>query len=452
MKSGHIRISRFNEGLTVFKPDYYLNRGKKVISDLLDKGITNSSLADLTDKLYQGGIFKRVFVENEDFAHQYITASDMVKTQPLDTAKNISIKYTPWVDEMTLRDKQILISCAGTIGNTVLVNDSFSGCIGSQEIIRIETNKVPYGFLYAYLSAPIVNEYIQSMIYGAVVPRISPGELGRLPILLPSESKQQEIHNLIVEAAKLREEANKLLKEAQAVFENKVIKKDRQEKFKKINSARLKKSLRLGGNYFLSKGDDYENQLLDKEYRFLEEFTKSIFTGGRDKRNYTSKERGLPFLSNGDISSSNPFRSCNYIVKKSIKKNSQIQDDMLLTGRVGQDTVGKVYLPFKQLIGAIASDNIIRIQVENKKDINTLYAFLSSKLGNEIIRKRKSGVGQPFVTEAMFLDIPIPKISKNETSLINDNVEIYRIKINKGLELELSAINLIENEIESWQK
>ncbi len=136
MKSGQISISRFNEGLTVFKPDYYLNRGKKVISDLLDKGITNSSLVDLTDKLYQGGIFKRVFVENTDYAHQYITASDMVKAQPLDNAKNISVKYTPWVDEMTLRDKQILMSCAGTVGNTTLVNDSFSGCIGSLYVFK----------------------------------------------------------------------------------------------------------------------------------------------------------------------------------------------------------------------------------------------------------------------------------------------------------------------------
>jgi len=211
MKSGRIKISRFNEGMTVFKPNFYLNRGKKVISDLLDKGIKNTSLSELSDNLYQGGIFKRVFVEKDEFAYQYITASDMVKSQPLDTAKKISMKYTPWVDEMTLRNHQILVSCAGTVGNTVLVNDSFAGCIGSQEIIRVETEKLPYGYLYAYISSPVVNEYIQSMIYGAVVPRISPEELGKLPVLLPSEAKQLEIHNLMVEASTLRVNANKFL-------------------------------------------------------------------------------------------------------------------------------------------------------------------------------------------------------------------------------------------------
>ena len=51
MKIGSIKISRFDEGLTVFKPDYYLNRGKKIISDLIDKKVNYSSLLEVTDKL-----------------------------------------------------------------------------------------------------------------------------------------------------------------------------------------------------------------------------------------------------------------------------------------------------------------------------------------------------------------------------------------------------------------
>lgn len=147
MKSGRIKISRFNEGLTFFKPDFYLNQGKKIISDLLDKGIENCTLSELSDKLYQGGIFKRVFVEKKEYAFDYVTASSMIKNQPLDTAKKISRKYTPWIEEMTLHDKQILVSCAGTgsCGKTALVNASYSGCIGSQEIIRVESKKVQIG-------------------------------------------------------------------------------------------------------------------------------------------------------------------------------------------------------------------------------------------------------------------------------------------------------------------
>ena len=57
---------------------------------------------------------------------------------------------------MTLRDEQILVSCAGTVGNTRLIGKDLDGIIGSQDIIRIiESNdKCPYGFIYAYLATP----------------------------------------------------------------------------------------------------------------------------------------------------------------------------------------------------------------------------------------------------------------------------------------------------------
>ena len=57
MKNGCIKISRFKEGLIVFKPDYYLNIGKKAVSDLIDKNVSYDLLANLCDKIYQGGIF-----------------------------------------------------------------------------------------------------------------------------------------------------------------------------------------------------------------------------------------------------------------------------------------------------------------------------------------------------------------------------------------------------------
>ena len=63
MKSGIVKISRFSEGLTVFKPGYYLNPGKRIISDLIEKNISYKLLSEISDKLYQGGIFKRVYVK-----------------------------------------------------------------------------------------------------------------------------------------------------------------------------------------------------------------------------------------------------------------------------------------------------------------------------------------------------------------------------------------------------
>jgi type I restriction enzyme S subunit len=452
MKSGHIKISRFNEGLTVFKPDYYLNRGKKAISDLLDRGVTNSCLADLTDKLYQGGIFKRVFVENEEYAHQYITASDMVKTHPLDTAKNISIKYTPWVDEMTLRDKQILVSCAGTVGNTALVNDSFSGCIGSQEIIRIETSKVPYGFLYAYISAPIVNEYIQSMIYGAVVPRISPGELGRLPVLLPEEPKQQHIHNLIVETSKLRVEANKLLKEAVEYFEEKIDKTKVHLGYQTgtISSKALNTfHKRLDGQYQLL-WKDLESEKNDAfVYESLWSFAKTIFVGGRGKRLYT--ESGVPFLSSSDMMLFNPKRECKKVSKRTPGLNNMMVSKYdILISRSG--TVGNIVLVGDDLAETAISEHALRLVIDSEKiSPKYVFCFLKTKYGMKCMEASSFGSVIITLNEDLIGNIELPILDNEHQEKINNKVELYLQKMDEATLKENQAINLIENEIEQWQ-
>ena len=124
---------------------------------------------------------------------------------------------------------------------------------------------------------------------------------------------------------------------------------------------------------------------------------------------------------------------------------------MILTGRVGQDTVGKVYLPYDSIINSVASDNIIRIKINDDKIKNLVFAFLSSSVGKEIIRKRKTGVGQPFVSEEMFFNIPIPILEEKDEEIIFKKVNEYNILINDSLIKELLAIDLIEKEIDAWQ-
>lgn len=437
----------------ILKPGYHMNYGKKRIEKAIYNKFPFDSLGNVSGSVFTGGIFKRVFVDDPKYGDPYISAQHMMSTNPLEVAKIISKKYTPRQEEMSLKKNQILVSCAGTVGNVRLITKDLEGVIGSQDIIRInpDDTKLPYGYLYAYLSSKTAYNYMQSYIYGSVVPRIEPNTLSKLPIPLLSEEKQLQIHQLIVEVSELRVEANLALKKAQTIYNSKLSIEKTTNNIDKINSKELKSNMRFGGNFFLSKGNDFENKILQMKFSFLSNYVKNIFTSGRDKRNYTSESNGIPFLSNGDISSFNPFKSCNYIVKKIVKDQSLIKRDMILTGRVGQDTVGKVYLPYNLLIDTVASDNIIRIKISDEDDINMLFAFLSSDIGNEIIRKRKTGVGQPFVTEEMFLSIPIPHIEKEEKVFINENVDKYRDNIDKSLSLELKAIALIEKEIDLWQ-
>jgi type I restriction enzyme S subunit len=452
MKVGKLKISRFREGLTVFKPDYYLNEGKKIISDLLDKGIENKTLAEISSKIYQGGIFKRVFNKEGEKAHKYITASDMVKIHPLDTAKDISKKFTPWVTEMTLKNNQILISCAGSVGNVVLVNDSYSGSIGSQEIIRVEDTSVPFGYLYAYLSTPIVYNYIQSMIYGAVIPRISPEEIGKLPVLLTDKAKQQEIHNLIVEASSLRVEANKLLNEAMEYFNSlKIDYKYGTAITRKISISGISNGYKRFDSAYAIVSKLVEDSLQSNQidYVTIRSQSSGIFIGPRAKRNYVTS--GTPFLSTSAMQKANPTKVDKFISPKS-SDGFLVEEGWILTTRSG--TLGDTIYTLPCISGFAVSEDAIRVVLKEDALISNeyLFAFLKSSIGKSSLLSGSYGSVILHLNENYIGDIKVPILAKEIIEEIEAKVGQHLKNINEAILKENQAIDLVEKEIESWQK
>jgi type I restriction enzyme, S subunit len=212
MKIAYLKIDEIRDSL-ILKPNYHLNYGKLRIAKALSAGISFCKIGDITESIYSGGIFKRIFVENSQNGIPYISGQNILDSNPLDSAKLISRKFTPRQKDMILYENQILVSCAGSVGNVRLITDDLKGVIGSQDIIRVVYNdsKSPYGFIYGYLASPTAYNYIQSFIYGSVVPRIDANTFANLPVPQFPKAKQKEIHNLIVKSAESRVKGNNIL-------------------------------------------------------------------------------------------------------------------------------------------------------------------------------------------------------------------------------------------------
>lgn len=204
MKVGVISSNGFDNRLTVIRPNFFLNDGRKRIDRIIRLKKPISTLAQLVESIHSVPIFKRVFVEDSSRGYPYITASQMMKRAPRDEAKYISKVYTPYLDEGGLKANQIMVSCAGSIGNIRLITSDLEGSIGSQDIIRVnhDPKKAPWGFIYAYLASNTAYQYLQSLVYGSVVPRLEPKSLQSLPVPLFPYDLQQEIHGRIEEAAR----------------------------------------------------------------------------------------------------------------------------------------------------------------------------------------------------------------------------------------------------------
>ncbi|PRX56265.1 methylation-associated defense system restriction endonuclease subunit S MAD5 [Flagellimonas meridianipacifica] len=470
MKTGLIKISRFDEGLTVLKPDYYLNKGKKTITDLIEKGVKYDSLSNLCDKIYQGGIFKRVFVESETNSFKYVTATDMMKVQPLDTAKKISKKYTPWIEEMTLRESQFLVSCAGTVGNTALVNKSFSGSVGSQEIIRIESEKVKNGFLYAYISSPIIKDYIQSMIYGAVVPRISPVELGHLPILLPSQKLQEQIHNLIIESSDLLSNANLLLKKTQKELISQVGLKaldiedydcfGNHSSNRKVSAFHKNiseiSSLTINAFNHSSRLERVKKRIKKVVHKPLGECLNEtgLFSTGSFKRLEIDSSKSIKLINQSDIF--NFRKKGKMLSKRYINTEKLVEYGEVLIAGVGtlgeNEAFCRPVFANEELKGQLVAGEFIRMKTNDNVPSGYLYSWLSSDYGFRLIRATQSGTKLCRPIPSLLKDIPVPILEKPVMNEIDTSVKKAHTMLYQALSKEEEAIALVEKEIEKWQK
>lgn len=439
----------------IMKPNYHLNYGKKRIEKALRNNKPFEKLEDVTASVYTGGIFKRVFVEDENFGLPYISAQHMMNADPLDVAKIISKKYTPRQNDMTLRNTQILVSCAGTVGNVRLIGEDLDGVIGSQDIIRVlaDNENVPYGFIYAYLASPTAYNYIQSFIYGSVVPRISPDELGKLPVPMLSEPKQQQIHNLIVEASKLRVEANKLMNEAVLILQENLPNVTEQKIYPAKIKSRIAHNSRLEATYNTSLIDSFYQKIEKNnvQIKTIDELSKSVFTPPIFKRVRTDNPAfGVPFLSGSDLLNQYP-RFNNYL-SRGMKNLDMylLREGMIAIQDAG--TIGYISFITKFLDGVSATNNLVRIIPNEEYNYNYyIYCFFKTEIGQKLLKNLEFGSVQKHIDNYQISDFRIP-IFTTLFDQITNKVKTSIDNLSEGCFLEKKAINLIENEIEQWQE
>lgn len=158
----------------------------------------HKTIGEINARVHRPGIFKRSYVEN---GLPYIKGSEIFLTNPFRRCEYLSKTRTPFVEEMSLSEGQILITCAGSVGNVKMITKEYEdkGAIGSQDIIRLISSDSLYSneYLFTYLQMPFVFDYIQSMKYGSVIERIEPFHVESIPVVEPTIELSAKITSLI---------------------------------------------------------------------------------------------------------------------------------------------------------------------------------------------------------------------------------------------------------------
>jgi len=411
---------------------------------------------------------KMVYATGPETGEAYLTQSQLLQAKPR-AQKWVHLDKMDHSDTWHVKQGWILVTQSGTVGLTVMASKHLETFVISPNPLRVITKKgILSGYVYAYLSSWVGRVLMVKDQFGSTVKHLLPFHLENLPVPLVSSVIQRSIHDVVVEAYRLRDDANQLLDQADALL------------YKELGLPRLDESavdyygagdvkaferhsselnLRLDARYSTPVVELIEDNInraaKDRGFgvKTLKEVTADIFIPGRFKRAYVEEKYGVPFLQGVHIVQFKPFDvKC---ISRSLTENL----DSYILGPLWtlvtcSGTLGRTSFVGSDIEGWAATQHIMRVVPDTKViDAGYLYSFLSSAYGYwQIFRNRYGAVVDEIAAEQV-TDVLVPYPSQPLQKRIGGLVIKAYDNRAKANGLENQAIKLLEDTlVEAYQK
>ena len=447
MRTASINIKNVFKSKNRFDGEHYLNPNSFLSLALENNANSCKTLADIAT-VFNPPVFKRQFCKNTPNAVKYYQSSDV---QLASEDSNVFV-YKGQAEKLNLLVKQgdILVTGFGTIGNVRIVSKFQNNTCYANNVCRIRVNPgIQRGLVYAFMASKYGKAQLNKNASGSVVRYIEAPGIKRT--LIPSfpDFFQKEIDDLILESARLREDAADALNEAHSIIEEKFdVAREKKSSRVSIQSIISSHNKRFEAFYHTSSNRSvYDYIIKNYEYKTLGELTSSIFRPGIFKREYVAN--GVTFLGGADILMAIPD-SDKKLSFRQVKRMPElkVEKDWILVTCGG--TIGNTVLIDAQLEKCVVSQHVMRVVPKDDILKGYLYAVLSSKIGKDLITMFTTGSVIPQI-EAHHLElVPIPLLDKDLMEQIDGLVSSYVTKIEESKEKEITAINMVETEIERW--
>jgi type I restriction enzyme S subunit len=360
-----------------------------------DSGFEIKMLGDIsvTKEIFNLSRFKRIYTNDPTKGYPYLSASEVLMFRPQSDRWIACDKAPKQAGRYFAKEGWLLVTCSGAVGRCVLVTKRLERFFLTHDLLRIIPS-LPAGYLYAYLSSWIGQALMVKEQYGMTVTHLEPQHLARLPVPLLPDDEQQAIHEQIMQAYRLRDEANDLLDKADELLhtelglprfdESQVPYLFGSSKPKAFTVRATELEGRLDASFHIPIARAVIEQLRKGKYPLvrLGDVAIRIFIPSRFKRIYVSPEYGVPFLQPSHVPLIKPF-GLKFISKRANAdqiKECTLRERWVVVTRSG--TVGRVLYVPKQLDGWVGSDDLIRVVTdESKLQAGYLVAFLMTPYG-----------------------------------------------------------------------
>ncbi len=469
MKTACAKSAWFDETGVRLDASYHLSEGRQARYKIERSPNGWKELGSVTARIFNGARFKRYYVEDAERGIPFMGNADMLKAD-LSALKRVSKVKTYNLNELWLEKGWTLISCSGTIGNTVYSTSDFVSKTASQHIMRVVPNdaKIPGGYLYAFLTSKYGYGLLTQSTYGGVIQHIEPHHILDLPVPLLPEAELQQIHQSIEHAARLREEATRLMTRANEELMSACglskLTADDYEYFgvhpstrpASIFTARKVEATTLAAfNYSQRiarlRGRVAENVKTVPLTECLE--GKRVFSTGSFKRLELDSPHSIELINQSDIFD-NRIKGKRLARKYAGSQRLVDYGEVLIAGvgTLGEnETFCRALFAGEELRGKLISGEFIRMNTNGTVPPGYLYAWLASDYGFRLIRATQAGTKLCRPIPKLLLDVPVPILSTDQMNEIHQLVTTAHTKRYEALQLETQAIELVESAIAAWQ-
>jgi type I restriction enzyme S subunit len=410
--------------------------------------------------IYHAGREGRTYVDDPDYGVPFLGSTDILASD-LSNLALLSKRQVAANPHFTIKEGWTLITRSGTIGRMAYVRSDMAGMACSEHVIRVvpNTDKIPAGYLYAYLSSKFGVPLIVAGTYGAIIQHIEPSHIAELPVPIAPTNVQNEISHLIERASKIRTGANSDFYSAINLFEQYAglphLSKhyDNSQVDVSIESSGLLRT-RLDGLFHSSYHKTALTPILNLPTNVrttVAKLASDIIEPTRFKRvQIDETEHGVPFFGTSSIMWNDPA-PIYHIPKKTHLLNQYIVDaNTLLVPRSGQlsGIIGHIVLPHGDVIGGAVTEDAIRIKVGSQVAAGYLYIALSSEYGRRQIKSRAFGSSIPHLDVRNIGEVAIPKLAPALFEEIGGiGFEVARAR-DAAIDLERRARQLIQKFVE----
>jgi type I restriction enzyme S subunit len=411
---------------------------------------------DRLDSLCSGilniGRIKRDWVEDSRFGIPFLSGSDIQKAD-ISNLSLISKRAVRTNPDLVLKKGMTLITRSGTIGIMAYCREEMKGKACTEDVLRVTPDpaKIPPGYLYAFLSSKFGVPLVASGTYGAIIQHLEPEHIAGIDIPRLSHAKEQEIHELVEEAARLRSEASSTLKKQANRFDDLLnfdIEPQQTGWWQIVSSESL--ALRMDGGYYNPASLAARKTISESQHEPLRTFCKKIFLPGIFKRIYANdEEHGTAYYHGYSLFNTEPEPKGFLSASTSKMQDIIMKEGEVLVQAFGSDggLIGRSTWVTKHLSGAATTHMLVRLLPKDEALSGYLYSFLNSKLGYAQISALAYGSPIPHFDPISMATVLIPILDGDVVTRINSETKAAMQSIEMALDHELKARSLIEIEL-----